>query len=553
MSDLLESIAAQLRHFTHEEIVALVRDFLVELDEKQQIRFLNLVAQGPRPLVAEAMGLGQAEDLLDEIQALHDAIADDEYVEYGAGYDPEYGEYRGFGDDSWIDAMDDLFAAATSFFRAGQFEAAADAYVALLDIFHLSEDGYHFTRPDPGEALRTDVDAMKENLFIAIGRTYPDPAKKAIQVSGDFRYYGDKPYALLDAWEGREELMAALEAALIVRVRQPASQSHGLLSHPAELLREFYRRYRALPDYEALCRQVGPQQGWPYEDLVERYRERENWERVLAWAEDGLEKLPTESRYRRLLQEAQGEALLHLDRPAEALDELQALFQQRPWEAPVYLKLRQATRAVGRWEALYPQLTAEMQAHVVAIKGQSSYKVVVMTEACLLGYAYLLEGDWKKAIEWATMPGIPTGWRDDDLTRTVATGLLRMGLAVQGDKPDEVLAQELRDAPRIIHEHGERLEPVTRTLPAGPLLDGAVQLYERLVERAIRGRDRGYYAEAGALCKVIRAIRHVQGHEEDFERYYQSLFTTYSRYPALKDELRKATEGTKKPERGGKV
>ena len=366
MDSLLDSIAAQLRHFTHEEIVALVRDFLTELDERQQIRFLNLVAQGPRPLVAEAMGLEDAEDLLDEIQFLHDAIANDVYVEYGAGYDPEYGEYRGFGDDSWIGEMDDLFAAATSFFRAGQFKAAADAYIALFGIFDLNQDGFHFTRPDPAAALHTDVDVMKENLFIAIGRAYPDPAEKAIEVSDDFRYYGDNRYTLLDAWEGREELMAALETALIVRTRQPASQSHGLLSHPAELLREFYRRYRALPDYEALCREVGPQQVWPYEELVNRYREQKDWERMLAWAEDGLKKLPAESRYRLPLQEARGEALLHLDRPAEALNELQALFQQRRWEASVYLKLRQAAQAVGQWETLYPQLTAEMQKHVLA-------------------------------------------------------------------------------------------------------------------------------------------------------------------------------------------
>ena len=170
MNDLLDNIAAQLRHFTHEEIVALVRDFLTGLDEKQQICFLNLVAQGPRPLAAEAMGLDDAEGLLDEIQFLHDAIANDVYVEYGAGYDPEYNEYRGFGDDSWIGEMDDLFAAATSFFRAGQFKAAADAYVALFGIFDLGEDGFHFTRPNPATALHTDVDAMKENLFIAIGR-----------------------------------------------------------------------------------------------------------------------------------------------------------------------------------------------------------------------------------------------------------------------------------------------------------------------------------------------------------------------------------------------
>jgi len=212
MSKLLDNIAAQLRHFTHEEIVALVRDFLSGLDERQQIRFLNLVAEGPRPLVAEAMGLDDAEGLLDEIQFLHDAIANDVYVEYGAGYDPEYNEYRGFGDDSWIGEMDNLFAAATSFFRAGQFKAAAGAYIALFDIFDLNQDGFHFTRPDPAEALHTNVDAMKENLFISIGRGYPRAASKAIEVSGDVYYYGHNRYALLDAWEGREELMAALLA-----------------------------------------------------------------------------------------------------------------------------------------------------------------------------------------------------------------------------------------------------------------------------------------------------------------------------------------------------
>jgi tetratricopeptide (TPR) repeat protein len=557
MNDLLDDVATQLRHFSHKEIVALVRDFLAGLDEKYQTRFLNLVAQGPRPLVAEAMGLEDAEALLDEIQVLHDAIAGDVYVEYGAGYDPEYGEYRGFGDDSWIDEMDDLFAAATSFFRAGRFEAAADAYIALFDIFDLNQDGFHFTRPDPAEALHADVDAMKEYLFIAIGRCalsapeegYSEAASRAIQVSGDVYTYGHNRYALLDAWEGREELMAALEAALIALCRQSASQRHGLSSHPAELLREFYRRYGTSPDYETLCRQVGPQQGWPYEDLAERYQQQQNWAQVLAWVEAGLEKLPAESRYRPFLQEARGQVLIHLGRPAEALDELQALFQQQPWAAPVYLKLRQAAQAAGRWEALYPQLTAGMQAHVLATDWELGYPVVILTEAGLLGYAYLLEGDCERAVEWASNPDVPDSWWEDDLTLTVAAGLLRMGLAASVEAGDEVLAQVLRDAPTIIREHGELLQPVAHALPAGQLLDSAVQLYERRVERAIGGRDRNHYAEAGAFCQVIRSIRRVQGREADFERYYRGLFAIYSRFPALKDELRKAIEGPGRPAR----
>jgi len=235
--------------------------------------------------------------------------------------------------------------------------------------------------------------------------------------------------------------------------------------------------------------------------------------------------------------------LFHLDRPAEALDELLALFQQRRWEAPVYLKLRQAAQAIGRWEALYSQLTDEMQAHVLTTNWQQGYLVVTLTEACLLGYAYLLEGDWQQAVQWASNRDVPASWRDDDLTLTVATGLLRMGLAAQGEPDDEVLAQALRDAPRIIREHGERLEPVARDLPPDSLLDSAVQLYERRVKRAFGGKNRGAYAQAGAFCQVIQAIRRVQGREADFERYYQGLFATYSRYSALKDELRKAIEG----------
>ncbi len=205
----MDDIAAQLRHYTLEEAIALIGDFLAELDEKQQARFLELVTHGPRPLVAAAMGLEDGEDLLDRIQTLNDDIANDVYVQDGVGFDPDYRAHRGFGDDSWIDEMDDLFAAADSLFRAGQFQVAAEAYVALFDIFHLSEDGFHFTRPNPAEALRTDVDAMTEHLFVAIGRSDPDPATTAIGVSAQVWWCGGRRYALLDAWASRPELMAA--------------------------------------------------------------------------------------------------------------------------------------------------------------------------------------------------------------------------------------------------------------------------------------------------------------------------------------------------------
>src|SRR5207253_8490429 len=125
-----------------------------------------------------------ADDLLSSIQELHDAIANDEYVQYGAGYDPDYGECRSFGDDSWIDEMENLFAATTSLDRAGNYRAAAAAYIALFDIFSLGEDGFHFTRPDPPAALQTDLNVMKQHLFTALGMLNPDPAATVLEDTG---------------------------------------------------------------------------------------------------------------------------------------------------------------------------------------------------------------------------------------------------------------------------------------------------------------------------------------------------------------------------------
>lgn len=539
----LDDIAAQLRHYTLEEAIALVGDFLAELDEKQQARFLELVTRGPRPLVAETMGLEEREDLLASIEALHDDIANDVYVQGGVGYDPEYHSHRGYGDDSWIDEMDDLFAAADSLYRAGQFSVTVEAYVALFDIFRLGEDGFHFTRPDPAEALRTDIDAVKEHLFIAISRSDPDAATTAIDVSGKTRYYGSRGYALLDAWAARSDLMAALETALIELARQPSQGSHPLLlSHPSDLLREFYRRYRTTTDYASLCRQIGPQQGWLYEDLVEREREKQNWPEVLAWTEEGLAKLPADSRYRMPLQEARGQALIRLGRPSEAVETLLALFGQRR-TASVYIALRDAARAVGRWDALFPQLSGQLRAEVPAETQQAGHSTVAFLAAGLLGFAHLLEGDWPAAVAWAADPRVPAGWGDDDPLRTVATGLIRMGLAATRRSPDEVLAQELARAPAIVREHGDLLEAVALSLPADDLLDGAVRLYERLVERFADGRNRATYELAGGACRVIRSLRRLEGRASEFERYYQELFVTYRRYPALKDELRQAIEG----------
>jgi tetratricopeptide (TPR) repeat protein len=553
MNDFLNTITARLEQFTLEEVIAVVRDFLGELEGEQQARFLALVSIGPRPLVAEAMGLADGEDLLASIQELHDALAAGKYVEGGVGYDPEYHAHRGYGDDSWIDEMDDLFAAATSLFGAGQFAVAAEAYVALFALFRLSEDGFLFTRPSPADALHTDVEAMKKNVFVAIGRADPDPAARAIALSDELKNYGGGLFALLDAWLGREELMAALEGTLVAQASQPSPQRLPpyFVSHAAELLREVYRRYHTLADYETLCRQVGAQQGWPFVDLVSGYGEQGNWEGALSWSEQGLATAPGESRYRPVLEEARGRALLRLGRADAAITVLRPLFEQQH-SVSVYLTLREAAQASGQWEALSPRLVATMREtvlsagiceEVVGTTRTVSWPAGLPELAALIGFAHLLEGEWQAALEWALHPALPASWGDDDVLDLVATGLLRMGLAAADLQAEEDMVRALGAAPRLVREHSSLLEQAARCLPADALLDGVVHLYEHLVERAAGGRNRASYATAASYCRMIRSVRRAQGREADFARYYQSVLATYGRLSAFKDEVRSLIEG----------
>lgn len=577
MDELLQKINARLQHYNRDELLALIWDFLAERDADDLAELLDLMRQKSRPAAAAAPELVDDAELLASIQELYDALANDEYVEYGAGYDPDYGEYRGFGDDGWIDEMDSLFAAATSLYRAGNQRGAASAYIALFDIFALNQDGYHFTRPDPPAALQTDLAVIKRQLFTALGTLDPDPEalitavstgeeddeeddeedseedseeggedRTLLELSSELYFYGGNRYALLDAWEGHPDWMRGLEAHLLELCRLPAQQEQQLvfLSHPAELLRELARRTYGLAEREALCREIGPQQGWPYVDLVAAYQEQGQWPQVLAWADDGLTRLASQSTYRPALEEARGAALLQLDRPAEALTTLRALFTRKR-ELPVYLALRAAAQATGDWPRLYPELTATVEQQVLAeVAGRTSgYSTGSLMTAALLGYAHLLEGQIGRAVAWGLRPDIPAGWSDDDLSQTVASGLLRMGLAAAGAQPDEVLRTALGAAPRIIREHGAPLERAAQGLSPQLLLDSAVHLYERLVTRAVDGRKRESYAVAGSYARVIWAIRKLQGRAADFERYYQGLLATYPRLSAFKDELRSAIEG----------
>lgn len=126
-----------------------------------------------------------------DIEFLTGELADGKYY-HGFGWDDEIRDERSFGDESWVPAMDSLFARANAVFLGGNMQQAREAYAALFQAFHLDEEVGTFCGQVPAvEMIRTDLREAGARYLRAICHTSEDD-----DMSADLRdaWAHDLPY-----------------------------------------------------------------------------------------------------------------------------------------------------------------------------------------------------------------------------------------------------------------------------------------------------------------------------------------------------------------------
>ncbi len=121
------ALKEQLRQLSVDQLVEIVEKFLARLGEKERLEFMNLLPSVCSEDLERQLPYRRDEDFLEAIEDFCERVRNEEFVEYGAGYDPDEGEYHGFGDDSWIEEMDALFEAAELYFLARRYGIAEKA------------------------------------------------------------------------------------------------------------------------------------------------------------------------------------------------------------------------------------------------------------------------------------------------------------------------------------------------------------------------------------------------------------------------------------------
>ena len=159
LASFLDALEARLGELTPEQVNALLLAHAEQLTPREREPFLAIFVEAEFDRRSgDALAGGREPDpLLAEIDAFVERLRAGSYVD-GWGWDPEIYEERAFGDESWAEEMDDLFAAANAAFLDGDLQLAREGLGRLLGAFDLEGEAQAFCGPDsPQRMVSVDV------------------------------------------------------------------------------------------------------------------------------------------------------------------------------------------------------------------------------------------------------------------------------------------------------------------------------------------------------------------------------------------------------------
>ena len=167
LGPFMQELDERLKSFSPARLRELLLRHARELAPKERENFLSIFAARGKSVTEPA----DDPELIPDINAFIKDLEEGEYC-VGWGYDPEIGDERPFGDESWTVEMDDLFDRAAEVFLSGNRSLAVEAYGILLHAFELKEESGTFSGPAPPESMvATDVNEAKARYLRSLYET----------------------------------------------------------------------------------------------------------------------------------------------------------------------------------------------------------------------------------------------------------------------------------------------------------------------------------------------------------------------------------------------
>ncbi len=540
-SGRLVHIQAYLEKKNKPELVALLLDLVQGMDEPTRQRFWEHLA--PPGMATADLRYPSAKDFLAELETFAEEVSEGEYYDEEAATfygEDNYNEYEDYDPDdhAGVKALRAFLHEADSYFDAGQFAVAADAYDRLLDLV-LSETYETLGLPSLLEYLPQDERQVICRYFAALQASRPQAEffDQALYFLARHENQADlERFLELVGNERRPALQAHLEAWADQHIQNALSTPFYGLAFQLRLLLRFYEQEERVDDMRSLWVRFRRMYPACYTPLLADRQTASDWQAVLNYAQEALEvaRPPRPSYYIReawdspdmlSLRSYLARAYSATGETAKAFDLYRPAFDDTP-SFETYSQSRRLADAISAEKG--SAFTTEAIDRLRQLGERQRY---------LLCQVYLSEGWFDEAYSLVTPL---TGYQGMEESKLVAKAHL---LGALGPTPDERMGSNLRELYAKV-EQGEKepLRFLRDALPQAPAVLRAIALerteaiYRRLMQAHI-DNGRKTYATGAYYCALLGEIAFHEGRLATFKQWHEGFMEAYKRFRALRAEM----------------
>lgn len=551
-NDNLLTIRTHLENRSTAYPVDLLIDLLQALEEPARQRFWARLA--PPEMATADLRYSSPEAFLAELQEFEEAVQEGEFFDEEAleyfGEDPfdreynhdKYGIYEDFDPDmhEGLNALGEFLTEADSYFQAGRYDVAAEAYEILIGIMDYSPEetlGIYDPLAEVGEM----EEPLAQRYFTALKESRPanEFYDKAIHYLArhdvPYRKHMDNFLALVgpDGQAGVQTFLEQWADDLAQKQIEPFPMG---IPYQLRLLTRYYTEAGQQEKVTALQKRFRRIYLALYEPLLAGWEAAADWQMVITYGQEVLALLP-QDRPIRPYQHSYGHvdankvrsqmtrAYEALGEPKKALEVYQPVFEQyKNFEH--YAIVKRLTTAVNpqQGETFTGELITELQSQLP----RSLY---------FLCQIYLSENHFDAAYDLARQQ---IRYNNLETIKLVAKAHLLAGF---GPTATLDMGAYLQDLYAKVEQVGKEPTLFLRDhLSLAPALDRktavshAENLYRDVMQLHI-DNGRKTYATAAYYCALLGEIAVYDGREAEFKQFYQELLDRYPRHRALRQEL----------------
>jgi len=554
LKDFLDRVKERLTELSHGDLRDLIIAWAKKTTPAKRMEFLSSLSPPPSKMNAPEPD----EELLEEINAFSERVENGDYCN-GWGWDDAIREERDWGDESWAEESEDLFARAREALLDGYCETAKNAYHELFNILEMGQEPGHLPgHPDLSQMLGIDLAEECACFLRAVYLAAPleDRPEQLLAAWNEYGYFADDRLSLQGMIEAGEEPLPDFDRFLpawIDYLREIGTEH--------DLLREAVKMSGGVPALAALARQEGKAHPKNYVEWIKALEEEKNYPAMLEAAGEGLATVPQNYVVRAEIARGMVKAAENLGDTDSQLVGWREAFYSKP-DLDFFLNLLSLAEQKGcRQKEAEPAIARAMSLVEEENQNRGYYypesKETIKSQASksLLVQICLLSGHYEKAFAICREEG-PLGWSFGQNPKGILIPFFLVLLAGDnGIRSLPNLKHLWENAAGTVNEqigtqlpkrYSQAIENIIKNIQLteeeeNKYLNWCIAEAEARLNEIVGGQHRGSYNKAANLIVSVAELLAVKGNKQRGAELINKYHQKYNRHRAFRQELKDAT------------